>query len=120
MPVYPGALSGTVFLYTWNNEGLLKSAAGVNYTYDGDLKRKIREKIRENPGQAIFRFYRRHSSHHRPLLNQQGSPLVRPGSLWRGESAGFPLRLRGQSFEPQMDTDDHGLFPGRRDPWQSA
>jgi hypothetical protein len=35
---------------------------------------------------------------------------VRPGSRWRGESAGFPLCLRGHSFEPQMDTDDHGLF----------
>jgi RHS repeat-associated protein len=25
--------------YTWNGEGLLKSAASVNYTYDGDMKR---------------------------------------------------------------------------------
>lgn len=23
------------------------------------------------------------------------------------------LRLRGQSCEPQLDTDDHGLFPGQ-------
>jgi len=36
-----------------------------------------------------------HPRHERavPLLNQEGSPSVRPASLWRGESAGFPLCL---------------------------
>ena len=57
-----------------------------------------------------------------PLLNQEGSlSSVRPGSLWRGASAGFPLCLRGQSFEPQMDTGDHGLFEViRGNPRESA
>ena len=48
---------------------------------------------------------------------------VRPGRLWRGESAGFPLCLSGQTFEAQMDTDDHRLFPGeviRGHPRESA
>ena len=50
-------------------------------------------------------------------------PSFRHGILWRGQSAGFPLRLGGPSFEPQMDTDDHGLFPGeviRGNPRESA
>jgi hypothetical protein len=42
-----------------------------------------------------FKQYLNHPRRERavPLLNQEGSPSVRPGSLWREESAVFPLCL---------------------------